>query len=177
MTTLPPALSVLRECFGRVREELPSVLDGLTPDEVLWRADAEANPIGWLVWHLLRVQDDHLAGVAAALGRPVDQAWTEHEGRFGLPYPSEAIGYGHSSADVAAFDVTDPALLLGYAEAVDALTEQVLAGMTEDELQRQVDTYDGEPITAQVRLVSVVGDTTQHLGQASYLRGLVERRR
>jgi hypothetical protein len=31
-------------------------------------------------------------------------------------------------------------------------------------------------VTAAVRLVSVIGDTLQHLGQAAYVRGLARRR-
>lgn len=169
-----PAVDVLRECFGRVHDELPSLLEGLTPDQVLWRPGPDANPIGWLVWHLLRVQDDHLAGVAAGLGRPVEQVWPQHEGRFGLPYDTATVGYGQSSEDVAAFAVGDVAPLLDYAQAVAGLTDGVLGGMSDADLARQVDTFDGEAITAQVRLVSVVGDITQHLGQAAYVRGLAE---
>lgn len=174
---LPPAVAVLAECLERVRDELPAVLEGLSAEEVLWRPDAEANSIGWLVWHLARVQDDHLAGVARGLGRPVDQVWPDWEERFGLPYDTADIGYGHSTEDVAAFDVGDSDLLLGYLAAVNELTEQVLGAASDAELATVVDTYDGEPITAQVRLVSVIGDVTQHQGQAAYVRGLLERRR
>lgn len=176
MTTLPPALSVLRECFTRVSEELPTILEGLTPEEVLWRPDPEANSIGWLVWHLARVQDDHLAGVAAALGRPVGQVWPEHEGDLGLPYETGDIGYGQSAEQVAAFSAGEVGPLLAYVAAVDARTGEVLASMTDGELAREVDVFDGEAITAQVRLVSVVNDVTQHLGQVAYLRGLLARR-
>lgn len=170
--TQPPALAVVTECFERVRDELPAVLDGLTGDEVLHRPGPDANPIGWLVWHLARVQDDHLAGIAGALGRPVEQVWGQWRERLGLPYGDD-IGYGHSSEDVAAFDVTDAGLLLGYQQAVHDLSVEVLAAMSEDDLGRIVDTYDGEPISAQVRLVSVIGDITAHLGQAAYVRGLL----
>lgn len=176
-TPLPPAVAVLAECFERVRDELPAVLEGLTAEELLWQPDPSANSIGWLVWHLARVQDDHLAGVARGLGRPVDQVWADWEGRYGLPYESADIGYGHSAQDVAAFDVGDSGLLLGYLAAVHERTAEVLGQVRDEELATVVDTYDGEPITAQVRLVSVVGDITQHQGQAAYLRGLLERRR
>lgn len=169
---LSPALAVVAECFERVRDDLPGVLEGMDPAEVLHRPGPDANSVGWLVWHLARVQDDHLAGVAAGLDRPVEQVWEQWRERFGLPYGDD-IGYGHSSEDVAAFDVTDPDLLLGYHAAVHELTMEVLGAMKQDELTAVVDTYDGEPITAQVRLVSVIGDITAHLGQAAYVRGLL----
>lgn len=166
------ATEVLRDAFGRVREEVSGVLSGLAPDEVLWRPDPEGNSIGWLVWHLTRIQDDHLAGVGQ-----VDQVWTVagwYE-RFGRPYQRQDHGYGHSASDVGRFAASDPALLEGYHTAVHALTLEVLDGMAATDYARIVDRRWDPPVTAAVRLVSVVSDTLQHVGQAAYVRGLLER--
>lgn len=167
MTT---ATDILADAFGRVHEVLPGAVDGLTADALLWRPDADANSIAWLVWHLTRVQDDHLAGVA---GR--EQVYTEDgwAGRFGLPYDDDALGYGHTSEEVGAFRLSDPGLLTGYHEAVHARTLEVLAGLTD--LERVVDRSFDPPVTVAVRLVSVVNDIAQHAGQAAYVRGLVDR--
>lgn len=163
---------VFTDAFTRVRDELPPLLTGLGPGVVLWRPDPEANPIGWIAWHLLRVQDDHLAGVGQ-----VPQVWTGHgfAERFALPYPEGAIGYGQSSAEVGQFTVTDVALLLGYQEAVHAMTLEVLGSLGDAGYDRIVDERYDPPVTAAVRLVSVIGDTQAHLGQIGYLRGLAER--
>lgn len=170
----PTATDVLRDAFERVHDELPAVVSDLTGGELLWRPDADANHLAWLVWHLTRVQDDHLAGVGE-----VEQAWRA-EGwvdRFGLPYGRDAIGYGQSSEEVGAFPVEDPRLLTGYHGSVHALTLSVLDGLDEPGLARVVDPGWDPPVTAAVRLVSVVNDITQHLGQAAYLRGMLDRRR
>ena len=149
---------------------------------MLWRADGDANSIGWLVWHLSRVQDDHVAGVARALGlTPSDlagQVWVANgwRDRFGLPYEAHEIGYGHSPAQVGAFSVGESALLLGYHADVHQLTLQVLDALADDDLDRIVDARWDPPVTAAVRLVSVVNDTTQHLGQAAYVAGVLGRR-
>jgi hypothetical protein len=171
MTT---ATELLRDAFGRVRGELPPVVEGLSVEELLWRPDPGANSVGWLVWHLARVQDDHLAGIAT-----LEQVWTRDgwAERFALPYPVADLGYGQSSDDVGAFGLSEPALLTGYHAAVHDLTLDVLDREDERTLDRVVDPGWDPPVTAAVRLVSVVGDITQHLGQAAYLRGLVERRR
>jgi hypothetical protein len=168
------AIDVLRDAFDRIHEELPAVLDGLSADRLSWRPDGGANPIGWLVWHLTRVQDDHVAGVADR-----EQVWTRDGwvDRFELPYPVGAIGYGQSADEVAAFRPMEPSGLLGYHEAVHELTGAVLDELGERELDRVVDARWDPPVTVAVRLVSVVNDITQHLGQAAYVRGLVERRR
>jgi Protein of unknown function (DUF664) len=168
------AQETLQDAFERVHELVPTAVEGLTTDELLWRPDADANHVAWLIWHLSRVQDDHLAGVGG-----VEQAWTAQgwSSRFGLPYPDGALGYGQSSADVGAFVLSDPGLLTGYHDAVHSLTRSVLDRLSDDDLSRVVDDRWDPPVTAAVRLVSVVNDTSQHVGQAAYVRGLIERRR
>ena len=170
MTTTPTSL--LLDAFGRVHEDLPGLLEGLDEEALHWRADAAANPLAWLVWHLTRVQDDHVAGLVDR-----EQVYTSQgfAGRFGLPYDDGDVGYGQSSDDVAAFraSVGD---LLDYHAATHALTVDVLEGLGTDDYDRVVDERWDPPVTAAVRLVSVVNDVTQHLGQAAYVRGLLDRR-
>lgn len=170
MTT---ATDVLVDAFTRVHDDLPDVLDGLAPADLLWRPDADANSIAWLVWHLTRVQDDHLAGVAGG-----DQVWTADgwADRFALPYDVDAHGWGQTSAEVGAFSVDDAALLAGYHDAVHRRTLEILAGLGDADYARVVDERWDPPVTATVRLVSVVNDIAQHLGQAAYVGGLARRR-
>ena len=44
--------------------------------------------------------------------------------------------------------------------------------MTAAELKRVVDTNWDPPVTASARLVSIIDDCAQHLGQAAYVRGI-----
>ncbi len=175
MTDESPALaiSLLTDAFTRVSQALPTLLEGMAVPELLWRPDSAANSIAWLTWHLARVQDDHLAGIGGIAQVWVTGGWAT---RFALPYPESAIGYGQNADEVAAFNVTDPALLLGYHQATHDLTLAVLADMTTSDFQRVVDTRWDPPVTAAVRLVSVVNDITAHVGQIGYVRGLIERR-
>jgi hypothetical protein len=164
---------LLTDAYGRIREEVQGVVDGLTPEQLAYRVDGTANSIAWLVWHLTRVQDDHIAGVAGFEQVYIAQGWAE---RFGFPFPPSAIGYGHSSADVDAVRVDSPDLLVDYHEAVHVQTLRFLEGLKEEELGRVVDERWDPPVTLGVRLVSVVSDDLQHVGQAAFLRGLLERR-
>ena len=161
---------LLRDLFGRVSTDVHGAVEGLDTDALTHRVNGTANSIAWLVWHLTRVQDDHVAEVAG-----VEQAWTA-EGwadRFGLPLPAGSTGYGHSSDDVAAVRA-DAALLLGYHDAVHARTLRYLDGLTEADLDRVVDERWDPPVTLGVRLVSVADDDIQHAGQAAFVRGVVE---
>jgi hypothetical protein len=164
------AKQILVDAFERVRERVIDLTDRLTDDIATYRPDPEANSIAWLIWHLSRIQDDHVADLAQ-----VEQVWAEWRERFGLPFSRWATGYGQGPTDVAAVR-TSGDLLGGYHQAVHDLTLRYLDGITAEELDRIVDTRWDPPVTAAVRLVSVVGDTMQHLGQAAYVRGLAERR-
>ncbi|MEU2076007.1 DUF664 domain-containing protein [Streptomyces sp. NPDC013489] len=163
---------LLVDSFGRVREAVHEAVEGLTEDELAARVDPDANSIAWLVWHLTRIQDDHLAG---AFG--TDQLWDADgwRDRFGLPFGKGATGYGQTSAQAG--KVRAPAdLLLGYHDAVHARTLDLVRSVTNTDLDRVVDAAWDPPVTLGVRLVSVIADALQHAGQAAYVRGVVERR-
>jgi hypothetical protein len=64
-------------------------------------------------------------------------------------------------------------LLLGYADAVSARTVAFLRGVDGDDLDRVVDDSWDPPVTLGVRLVSVLSDDLQHVGQAAYVRGVL----
>ncbi|MBO1752670.1 DUF664 domain-containing protein [Actinotalea sp. BY-33] len=163
---------ILADGFERVREEVVAVLDGIASAD-LDRAPAPgANTIAWLVWHLSRVQDDH---VADAFDQ--GQVWTEGWGdRFGLDLPRLDTGFGHGPAEVEAVRASAE-LLAGYHEAVHARTVELLRGVGSRDLDRVVDEAWDPPVTLGVRLISVISDDLQHVGQASYLRGLLRSQR
>ncbi|HEY6934764.1 MAG TPA: DUF664 domain-containing protein [Marmoricola sp.] len=163
---------LLADCIGRVREQVPGIVDGLDADSLAWRPDPEANSIAWLLWHLTRIEDDHIADVAGT-----EQAWTDDGwmARFELPLPAEDHGFGHSSDQVAAVRASAE-LLAGYHEEVARRAASYVEGLTDADLDRVVDERWDPPVTLGVRLVSVVCEINQHAGQAAYLRGLLDRR-
>jgi uncharacterized damage-inducible protein DinB len=161
---------VLLYAYEQVQATLRRAVEGLTAEQLSARVGPEANTIAWLAWHLARVQDDHVAEVAGS-----EQVWTADgwAGRFDLPFEPSATGYGFSADDVAAVRVDSADLLLGYATAVHERTAQFLRGLSDDDLDRVVDTNWDPPVTLGVRLVSVLSDDLQHIGQAAYARGLL----
>jgi hypothetical protein len=163
---------LLMDGFGRVRQVVNQAVDGLSSEELAFRIDGEANSIAWLIWHLTRVQDDHVADAAA-----IEQVWLAGgwDERFGLPFDRLATGYGHTSDEVAELRAT-PELLLGYHQAVQEQTLDFVRGLTDADLVRVVDTRWDPPVTLAVRLVSVLSDDLQHAGQAAFIRGILKRR-
>ncbi|SEO96230.1 mycothiol transferase [Actinacidiphila rubida] len=165
---------LLADAFGRIQEDVHGAVEGLTPAELAEQVEPGANTVAWLVWHLARVQDDHVAGVTGS-----EQVWTAGgwQERFGLPFRAAATGYGNTSHQVAQVTVDDPALLTGYYDAVHAATLAYVATLRDADLDRIVDERWDPPVTLGVRLVSVVNDDTQHAGQAAFVRGVLMRRR
>jgi uncharacterized damage-inducible protein DinB len=164
---------LLVDGFSRVQGTVHAAVEGLTAEHLRARLDDEGNSIAWLVWHLTRVQDDHVAGVAGT-----EQVWTGQDwlSRFGLPFPAGDTGYGHRPADVEAVRVDEPDLLTGYYDAVHEQTVRFVTGLGERDLDRIVDEAWDPPVSLGVRLVSVLDDDIQHAGQAMFLRGVLERR-
>jgi uncharacterized damage-inducible protein DinB len=164
---------LLLDGFGRVREAVHEVVADLSADDLAYRVDPDANSIAWLVWHLTRVQDDHVADVAET-----EQVWTANgwADRFGLPFPPSEHGYGHSSEEVGQVRVASPDLLTGYYDEVHAQTVAFVEKVTDDGLARVVDERWDPPVTLAVRLMSVISDDLQHAGQAAFIRGVLSRR-
>jgi uncharacterized damage-inducible protein DinB len=164
---------LLIDVFERIREDVHGAVQGLTPEQLAARLDDDANSIAWLVWHLTRIQDDHVADVAQVEQKWTDGGWAE---RFALPFDASATGYGHRTSDVAAVTVDSGDLLTGYHDAVHDETIRFVERITDADLDRIVDDRWDPPVTLGVRLVSVVNDNTQHAGQAAFVRGIVLRR-
>ncbi len=163
---------VLTDAFGRVSESVHSAVDGLDAPTLLARVDSESNTIAWLIWHLTRVQDDHIADLLETDQIWISAGWVD---RFRLPFDPEDTGYGHSSDDVAQVIVSSPDLLLGYFDEVHDRTAHFLSGLSDADLDRIVDETWTPAVTMGVRLVSVISDDLQHAGQAAFLRGVLER--
>jgi uncharacterized damage-inducible protein DinB len=159
---------LLTDAFDRISEVVHQTVENLPEAALTYRPAPEANTVAWLIWHLTRVQDDHVAEVAGT-----EQVWTSGDWatRFGLPFDATETGYGQTSEQVGQVTagVED---LLGYHDAVHASTSSYLKTIGSDDLDTIVDRRWDPPVTLAVRLVSVVSDDLQHAGQAAYVAGL-----
>jgi len=166
---------VIIEGLGRIPQLLQRSLEGLTAEQLRFRPAENCNTIAWLAWHLTRVQDHHLSGLAG-----LDQAWIADgwHAKFGKPADPNDTGQRYTAEQVAAVRPDGPQLLLDYNQAVYKRSVAYAEGLTQKDLDRELDEPQWNPLpTVGVRLVSVLSDNIQHAGQISYLRGLIENRR
>jgi len=164
---------LLADAFGRITGIIHRAVDGLAPEQLTIRVDDQANTISWLVWHLTRIQDDHIANAAGTEQVYTSGGWVD---RFALPFEPSDTGYGHSSDEVASVLVESGELLTDYHEAVSQQTIRFVESLTDNDLSRIVDESWNPPVTLGVRLVSVLSDNLQHAGQAAFVRGIIDRR-
>jgi uncharacterized damage-inducible protein DinB len=171
MMSLMTSAELLVDGFGRVAEDVHGAVSELTEEELTVRLDPGANSIAWLVWHLTRIQDDHIAD---AFG--TSQVWPAWAARFSVPFDLADTGYAHDNASVGLVRA-EGSLLAEYFDAVQAATLPLVSDVTDPDLDRVVDRRWTPPVTLGVRLVSVLNDATQHAGQAAFIRGILLRRR
>ena len=164
---------VLIDLFDRITEHVHEAVDGLDPGSLATPPEPGANPIGWLVWHLTRVQDDHISEILDQEQEWISGKWAT---RFGVAADAQNTGYDHSWKDVMSIRPESAEVLIEYYEAVDARTREFLATTTAEDLDRIVDDRWDPPVTLGVRLISIADDDIQHAGQASYVRGIFDRR-
>jgi hypothetical protein len=163
-------IELLTDAFERIRDLGHSAVDDLTADQLNHQISRDANSVGWLIWHLIRIQDDHVAEVAGTQQRWTAAGWAE---RFDLPFGHAATGYGHSAEQVRQVKIASADLLTGYLDDVTQATLAYLEAVNESDLDRVIDSSYDPPVTLGIRLLSVVGDDLQHVGQAAFARGII----
>lgn len=158
--------------YGRVFQVLKKALSGLTQHDLNEQSHPDCNSMGWLAWHMTRVQDDHIADLMGE-----EQLWIKDKwyARFKRDPNPKDIGFGHSSEEVAAFKSPDVKTLLEYHGAVLERSKRYITGLSVADLNRELDEPRYQPLpTLGVRLVSVMSDSLQHAGQVAYVRGLLK---
>jgi hypothetical protein len=162
---------LFEDAARRPSEVAAHVLEGVSPDVLNAMPGGTGNSVAWLIWHAARQQDVQVAELAGT-----EPVWTAGgwSARFGLGVPDSAMGFGDGPEDVARIRVNAPELLRDYLDAVVERVVTYVHGLSDAQLDDVVDRSWDPPVTRGMRLVSTVDDAAQHLGQASYVRGLVE---
>ena len=164
------ARDVLREAASRPATEAKALIDTLPEGALNAHAGGHTNSIAWLLWHAGRQMDAQLAQLN---GEP--QVWHGQgfDSRFNLGELGDTVGYGHTAEQARAVVVEDAALLVKYLGAATATLSEYIAGLSEADLDDVIDTSWTPHVTRGVRLVSMIDDAAQHVGQAAYAAGIL----
>ncbi|SDB86527.1 Protein of unknown function [Sanguibacter gelidistatuariae] len=164
---------LLLDGFTRIDDEVREIASGLSKEQLEHRLDPDGNSLSWLLWHISRVQDAQVADIAGTEQVWITEGWAE---RLGLGLDPADTGYGYTSAQVAAVRGVSAEELVAYHESTFARTSEVIGSLDDDDLARVIDESYDPPVTVAVRLMSILADDFEHVGQAGYVRGLVLRR-
>ncbi|WP_328460958.1 DinB family protein [Streptomyces sp. NBC_00448] len=157
--------------FRRMRADYAGAVEGIGPAALAWQVSPTSNTIGWLAWHIARVQDRNLSELTGAPQLWVAEGWAA---RFGRPADPSDTGFGHSAQQAAAFRTPNSNLLPAYQVTAHALAERYLAAAPDGDLTRVVDSPTlGNAHTVEERLRGLITDSFAHLGQIGLLRSLV----
>ncbi len=161
---------VIADALERGRGVLHRALDGMSDEALAFRPAEHTNPIGWLAWHIARVEDMHVADLIEE-----GQLWTDggwHQ-KFEMPADARDFGTRQTLDQVNAVRAPNAELLLAYYDAVATRTDAYLGALTSADLDRVLDEPQFQPLpTVGVRLNSLVHHAAHHAGQIDYLRGL-----
>ena len=159
---------VMRMALEELDRDLYSALDELTPEEIAWQPSPEANPIGFLVWHMTRAEDNWLHRFAE--GQPPIWERDGWHSRFNLP--AEHSGYSYTLQQLQAFPQLPLQELLGYHEAVRQETVRYLQALSQDDLEKRPQADQRPERTIGWMISHVICEVGQHVGHVRYVRGL-----
>jgi len=159
---------LLIDAYGRIQQILEPALDGMTQEELKQQPHPDSNNMGWLTWHLTRAQDAIISGNMGEEQLWIKDKWYE---KFGREADPKDFGSGNTSEEVASFKSPDIRTLLDYHRAVQERSKQYISGLSEADLDREV---EGPLPNVAARLNAILSDNVQHAGQVAYLRGLIK---
>ncbi len=161
---------LIMDIFLGISRDCEQVLDGLDTDELHQQPFPNGNNIAWLIWHLTRSHDRNISELAGEEQLWITRGWYAE---FNLPPDPSETGFGHSAEEAAAFRAPGGPALVDYHRAVMVrIQHYILHAMTEDYLDR--DAYSPtfrDTTTVRRRLVGIISEGLQHVGQAAYGRG------
>ncbi|MDN5806231.1 MAG: DinB family protein [Brevibacterium sp.] len=141
-------------------------LPNLTADQLNAHTGDHPNSIAWLLWHSGREVDAQLADLTGD-----EQRWESFRTSFNLGDIGDSVGLGHTPAQAAEVAVDDQQLLVDYLEATLTAVGRYVSQLSEDALGEVIDENWTPPVTRGVRLISIIDDAIQHVGQAAYAAG------
>jgi len=161
------------DLFLRIAHDVEQVVECLNEEELHHQPDPKGNSIGWLVWHLTRSHDRNISELADQEQLWITEGWYA---QFGHPPDPAETGFGHSKDDASAFKAPDGRMLPAYNRSVvKQIRQYILDTLSEMELDREVYSPTFRNTwTVRRRLLGILSEGLQHVGQAAYVRGLLK---
>ena len=145
--------------------QVKAACDGLTDEQFFSQPTTDSNHIAWLVWHMSRARDVITSNIVGE-----DQVWVSNGWADKFCMDIGDVGIGDSPEKVTAFKV-DRSLVMGYLDDAHEATARRLSTISAERFDQLVIYALGDERPVWRALVGMAGDSAQHTGQISYLRG------
>tara|TARA_B000000437_G_scaffold211836_1_gene183033 strand:+ start:235 stop:747 length:513 start_codon:yes stop_codon:yes gene_type:complete len=149
-------------------EILNKSLDTLTQEELIFRPEIHSNSIVFLVWHMAIVED----WLTNEILLNNEKIWIIDKYYEKFPDLKEKRGYGFSQEELDKFPNMDIEWLINYYDVVRNNTNKLLENITEKDLYLKYE-FKSEEVTGYFILGRLITELSQHLGQVSYIRGML----
>jgi hypothetical protein len=151
-----------------LKRNLTRVLDKLSQQELMWRPASGCNSMGLILFHIARSEDSFVQ--TRMQEKP--QVWDSGKWYARLNMAENEPGSHYTCEQVNAFVVPNLKDLMEYYEAVRARTLEYLSTLPAEAFDRKVKLPFGEFTVAGIFSL-IVGHTSEHVGEISYLRGML----
>jgi hypothetical protein len=162
------AVSLLGQQIRQAHEIVAGTVADLTADQAKWQPEGQAISAGPLYFHIAAGEDLFLNMV---LGRQPLSAGA-YAGRAGISEPYPMAGGYDEWAERVKIDLPQ---LSEYVQAVFKNTEDYVAGLSDEELGRELDLTNvglGKMTLGAFITVTAVIHPSNHIGEISCLKGL-----
>jgi hypothetical protein len=158
------AIELLRSGFAALHEELRADFAEVQADWLWWTPEGGSQHIGFILYHLVRDEDDMLAMAARVNSTWTDEGWAA---RLGLPPEGQGTGMERSLAAGLRYDL---AMFLAYAGRVWDMADGRLATLTPGRLDEP--SWPGSPWSlGRHMLQGCLDHSWLHLGEIRALMG------
>lgn len=160
-------VAALRSAFKSAHHWYNGTVADVTAEQANYLPEGRAHPIGELMAHVAQSEDFIVHGMLQ--GKPT--LWDTGNWGEKLGVPNVAT----QTTEVARSVRVDPAALKPYTEAVFAATNAFLDGMTDADLERDIDLSAmgmGTQKLGDVLTMMPLGNTFAHTGEISALKGI-----
>ena len=152
-----------------LRDEVKKAVEGISEGEAYSQPAPDPNHIGWLVWHMARVEDYWLNGVLSG----IEQVWNSQGWDEKFDMDPEDRGAGQTIDQVKAMPHVPLNDLIAYFDAVRESTSKAIASLTEEDLDRQIEHPRFGVITGAWLVGHIIVEESQHTGQVALVRGMM----
>ena len=162
---------LVQDGLDNATKMLYKALDGLTASELKWQPRPDANSIGLLFFHFVRVEDAAIHDFQGKSHLWVTEKWYQ---KFNKTVDA---GQGHLTAEqISSFVLPDMKEWLAYTKAVRKDTLEYLKGLKNEDFGKKVNlpaphTPTNAPALGSM-LMHLITALSGRAGEISYIRGL-----